>query len=185
LTALCDEGWEIWSRFDTEVRGSEWHPFVAADHERVLQTLLALRAPGLRFLEWGSAYGVITIVADLLGYEAYGSELVADLVRTARDLTARYGSRARFAVGSFLPEGYRWKPGSGDARLGTIGHGVPAYAALGHSLDDSDLVFAFPWTGEEPMMHDIMRQYGCRDARLLLYGSTTGVETFRGGRREP
>ena len=184
LTALCDEGWEIWSRFDTEVRRSAWHPFVAADYERVLQTLLALRAPGLRFLEWGSAHGVITIMADLLGYEAYGIELDADLVRTARDLTVRYGSRARFAVGSFLPGGYEWKPRSGDGRLGTIGHGIPAYAELGLSLDDFDLVFAFPWTGEEPMMHDVMRQYGDGDARLLLFGVTTGVETFRGGRCE-
>jgi len=184
LTALCDEGWEIWSRFDTEVRQREWHPFVAADYERVLETLVALRAPGLRFLEWGSAPGVITIMADLLGYEAYGIELDADLVRTARELTSRYESHARFAVGSFLPGGYEWKPRSGDGRLGTIGHGTPAYAELGHPLEDFDLVFAFPWTGEEPMMHDVMRQFGCRDARLLLYGVTTGVEVFRGGRRE-
>jgi hypothetical protein len=184
LTALCDEGWEIWSRFDSEVRQRSWHSFVPADYDRVLQTLLALRAPGLRFLEWGSAQGVITIMADLLGFEACGIEIDAALVGTARDLAASYQSRARFAVGSFLPEGYTWKPRSGDGRLGTIGQGIAGYAELGHPLEDFDVVFAYPWTGEEPMMHDVMRRYGNRRATLLIYGVSEGTEIYREGRRE-
>jgi hypothetical protein len=184
LTALCDEGWEIWSRFDTDVRQRTWHPFVPADYDRVLQTLLTLRAPGRRFLEWGSAQGVITIMADLLGFEACGIEIDPALVRTARDLAGRYESGARFAVGSFLPEGYAWKPRSGDGRLGTIGQGVAGYAELGHPLEDFDVVFGYPWTGEEPMMHDIMRRYGNRGATLLFYGVSDGMEVYRDGRRE-
>ncbi len=84
LESLFDEGMEIWSLFDAEVRQQNWHPFVPADYHRVLETLLALRAPGVRFLEWGSATGVITITADLLGYDAYGIELDGPLVRIAR-----------------------------------------------------------------------------------------------------
>jgi hypothetical protein len=34
------------------------------------------------------------------------------------------------------------------------------------------------------MMHDVMRRYGGRDARLLLYGIAGGMQIFRGGRRE-
>lgn len=181
LTALGDEGWDIWSRFDTEVRQHAWHPFVAADCETVLETLLTLRAPGLRFLEWGSAHGVITIMADLLGFEAYGIELDPALVAVARELGARHASEARFATGSFLPHGYEWKPPSGDARLGTIGEGLSGYGELGLSLEDFDIVFAFPWTGEEAMMHDIMRSYGGRQARLLLYGVSHGVQMYRQG----
>ena len=184
LTALFDDGWECWSRFDTEVRRHEWHPFVPADYECVLQSLLSLRAPGLRFLEWGSAHGIITIMADLLGFDACGIELDSGLVRVARSLATKYESSARFAAGSFVPGGYEWRPRSGDARLGTIGEGVPGYAELGHPLEDFDVVFAFPWTGEEPMMHDVMRRFGSRRARLLLYGVASGVEVFRGGRRE-
>jgi len=185
LTALCDEGWELWSRFDTDVRRHAWHPFVAADYEVVLRTLLALRVPGRRFLEWGSAHGVITIIADLLGFEAYGIELDSALVAQARRLAAKYESRARFATGSFLPGGYAWRPGSGDGRLGTIGEGPPGYAELGHPLEDFDLVFAFPWTGEEAMMHDIMRRYGSHDARLLLFGVSDGMRIFHDGHPEP
>ncbi|MBV9774172.1 MAG: hypothetical protein JO040_09500 [Gemmatimonadetes bacterium] len=184
LAAVSEEGWELWDRFDTEVRSQGFHPFVAADYERVLQTLLALRAPGQRFLEWGSATGVITILADLLGFEAYGIELDPRLVETARGLAARHGSGARFAAGSFLPTGYSWRPADGDARLGTIGEGASAYLELAHPLEDFDLVYAYPWNGEEPMMHDLMRCYGGRGARLLLHGGEEGMRVFRDGRRE-
>jgi hypothetical protein len=170
ISALMDEGWEIWAHFDRGVRQQSFHPFVAADYERVLQALLPLRAPGLRFLEWGSATGVVTIIADLLGFEAYGIELDRQLVDIARQLAEKYHSRARFAEGSFLPAGYRWRPSDGDGRLGTIGQGASAYPKLGHALEDFDLVYAYPWGGEEPMMQDLMRSYGRRDARLLLHG---------------
>jgi hypothetical protein len=160
ITALQDEGWAIWQRFDLEQRGDHWHPFVAADYEAVLQALLPLRGPGVRFLEWGSATGVIAIMASLLGFEAFGIELDPDLVAVARGLAVRFDSAARFAVGSFLPTGYEWRPRSGDGRLGTIGHGVSGYLELGHPLEDFDVVFAFPWSGEEAMMHDLMRWHG-------------------------
>ena len=181
IAELCEEGWELWRQFDVEVRAHDWHPFVPADYERVLQTLLELRAPGLRFLEWGSGMGVIAIMADLLGFEAYGIELDPQLVDTARALAARYGSGARFAAGSFLPGGYRYRPRDGDARLGTIGKGDSAYPQLGHPLDDFDVVFGYPWGGEEPMMLDLMRAYGSPDARLLMQIGSD-VHVYRGGR---
>ena len=182
LESLCEEGREMWDRFDNEVRSKDFHPFVAADYDRVLEALLALRAPGLRFLEWGSATGVITIMADLLGFEAYGIELDPELVEVARGLAARYGSEARFVAGSFIPAGYRYRPTGGDGRLGTIGDGSSAYPELKHPLEDFALVYAFPWHGEEPMMVDLMRAYGGRGARLLLHGVADGVQVYRDGK---
>ena len=184
LAELADEGWEIWRRFDEEVRQENWHPFVPADYDHVLQTLLRLRAPGLRFLELGSATGVITIMADMLGYEAYGIELDGKLVDVARELAARFDSGARFAAGSFLPSGYRYRSRTGDDRIGTIGHGASAYPELRHPLEDFDLVYGYPWHGEEPMMLDLMRAYGGRGARLLMHGGKEGIRIFRDGRRE-
>ncbi len=182
LAALCAEGWSIFERFDTDVRDHEFHPFVAAEYDVVLSSLLAHRAPRLRFLEWGSASGVITIMADLLGYDAYGIELDASLVATARALAERFDSKARFAAASFLPTGYVFKNGDGDERTGTIGAGESGYLQLGHALDDFDVVFGYPWGGEEPMMHDLMRQYGRSDALLLVHGVNDGVKAYRGGR---
>ena len=182
LDALCAEGWAIWDRFTAEVSDRRFHPFVAADYEVVCQALLPYRGRGLRFLEWGSATGVITIMADLLGFEAYGIELDSTLVTTARGLTARFDSGAQFVAGSFLPTGYRWRPSDGDARTGTLGTGPSGYLQLGLSLDDFDLVFGYPWDGEEPMMLDLMKCYGRRDAVLLLNSVTTGVTAYRDGR---
>lgn len=174
----------MWSRFDTEIRSHEWHPFVAADYGRVVDTLIALRRPGLRFLEWGSATGVITIAADLIGYEAYGIELDAGLVDLARDLAARFDSSATFAAASFLPAGYRWRARNGDGRTGTIGTGDSGYPILQHPLEDFDVVYGFPWPGEEPMMHDLMRHFGGQDARLVLHGGDEGIRVFHRGVRE-
>jgi hypothetical protein len=182
LASLYEEGHAIWDRFDIEVRQHEWHPFVAANYEAVQRSLLPLRGSGLRFLEWGSATGVITIMADLLGFEAYGIEIDPALVDTARDLAGRFGSGARFAAGSFLPAGYQYRSPSGDHRLGTIGRAPSGYLELGHPLEDFDLVFGYPWGGEEPVMHDLMRQYGGASACLLMHGAH-GVEVYSGGRR--
>ncbi|HSG08598.1 MAG TPA: hypothetical protein VLA36_09575 [Longimicrobiales bacterium] len=182
LAEIGEQGWEIWAEFDRSVRQNEWHPFVPADYERVLEALLVLRAPGLRFLEWGSATGVITIMADLLGYEAYGIELDEGLVNVSVEMAARYGSGARFAAGSFLPAGYTWSPRDGDGRMGTVGAGTSGYLQLGHPLDDFDLVYAFPWGGEESMMHDLMRKYGGPAAGLLLNRVSGDVELFRRGK---
>lgn len=182
IAELCEEGWELWRQFDVEVRAHDWHPFVPADYERVLQTLLELRAPGLRFLEWGSGMGVIAIMADLLGFEAYGIELDAQLVDVARGLAERYGSGARFVAGSFVPAGYRWNSRTGDDRIGTIGYGQSGYPELRHPLEDFDVVYAYPWSGEEPMMLDLMRAYGDRSARLVLHGGPQGARVYRGGK---
>jgi hypothetical protein len=182
ITRLFEEGQELWNRFDTEVRQREWHPFVPAEYSTVLRALLHLRNPGLRFLEWGSASGVITIMADLLGYEAYGIEIDAQLVGMARELATRFQSNARFATGSFLPAGYTWISKTRDRRLGTIGEGVSAYLELGRPLEDFDLIFGYPWDGEAPIMHDVMQRYGGRGARLLV-NATEGVLVYgRDGR---
>ena len=170
LTDLQDEGFEIWRRFDIEVRQQNWHPFIPVEYEDVLQMLLAVRGPDLKFLEWGSATGVITIMADLLGFEAYGIELDGQLVAMARELAKKYDSRARFAEGSFLPTGYVWHDADGDERKGTIGDGPSGYLELNMPLDQFDVVYGYPWDGEAGIMKDVMRRYGRPDARFLLYG---------------
>jgi hypothetical protein len=182
LTALFAEGWQIWERFSVEPREHDFHPFVPADYEVVLETLLPYRETGGKFLEWGSATGVISIMADLLGFESFGIELDAELVVTARALAERYGSGAQFAEGSFLPAGYEWHSTGGDGRLATIGDGPSGYRELGHHLDEFDVVFAFPWGGEEPMMLDLMRTYGRADAKLFLNTVNEGIKIYQGGR---
>jgi hypothetical protein len=182
LDALCADGWTIWEQFDRTVRERRFHPFVAADYEVVRTALLPLRAPGRRFLEWGSASGIITVMADLMGFDACGIEVDAALVKTAQAVAAGHGSGARFVAGSFLPTGYEWQSGDGDTRTGTITGGPSGYLQLGRALDDFDVVFGYPWGGEAPLMRDVMQRYGRHDAVLLLYDADGHVRTYRGGR---
>jgi hypothetical protein len=184
LAQLGEEGWQIWAHFDREVRNHRWHSFVPAEYDRVLQALVDLWRPGLRFLEWGSATGVIAIMADLLGYEAHGIELDAELVGISVEMARRYRSAARFANGSFLPAGYEWRPADGDGRLATVGEGVSGYLKLGRPLEDFDLVYAYPWGGEESMMHDLMRVQGAPGAGLVIQRASGEVVLFRDGKVE-
>jgi len=182
LDALCADGWEIWHRFDETFRRRHFHPFVPADYDVARKLLLSLRVPGCRFLEWGSATGIITIMADMMGFDAYGIEIDASLAATAREVARRHGSAAQFVVGSFLPTGYRFRSRDGDGRTGTIADGPSGYVQLGRALEDFDVVFGYPWGGEEAVMLDVMQRYGRPDARLLLYDSDNSVRVYRGGR---
>ena len=168
IAELQDEGFEIWRRFDQEVRQHDWHPFVPVEYNAVLQMLLDVRKPNLRFLEWGSGSGVVTIMADLLGFEAYGIEIDGPLTAVARELAAKYDSNAKFAEGSFLPAGYEWKARDGDNRMGTIGTGKSGYLELGLPLEEFDVVYAYPWDGEAQIFRDVMKRYGRADALLLM-----------------
>jgi hypothetical protein len=181
IDELCEEGRRFWHEFDARVRQDQWHPFVAADYDRVRAVLLSLRRPGLRFLEWGSASGVITIMADLMGFDACGIELDASLVHSARALAERSGSKARFAVGSFIPMGWEWRPPDGDGRTATIGRGPSGYLELGRALEDFDIVYGFPWSGEERLMRDLMRCHGHSEALLLLHTVESGVRVYQHG----
>jgi hypothetical protein len=182
LASACAEGWAIWERFDRTVRERDFHPFIAADYDVVRDALLTYRRPGLRFLEWGSASGVITILADIMGFEAYGIELDGSLVAMARDLARTLDSRATFTAGSFLPTGYRWRGRGGAHDMGNTGTGESGYLQLGRALEDFDVVFGYPWSGEAPMMLDLMHQYGRRGALLLLNDTNDGVRAYRDGR---
>lgn len=181
LDSLCEEGRDFWHEFDARVRRDHWHSFVAADYDEVREALQSLRRPGCRFLEWGSATGVITIMADLMGYEAYGIEIDASLVRAARDLARRSGSGARFATGSFIPMGWKWNPPDGDGRMATIGEGPSGYLEIGRALDDFAVVYAYPWSGEESLMLDLMRAHGHPEALLLLHSVDDGIRAYQGG----
>lgn len=182
LDALCADGWEIWHRFDDTFRRRHFHPFVPADYDVARNLLSSLRSPGCRFLEWGSATGIVTIMADMMGFDAYGIEIDASLVATAHDVARRHRSAARFVVGSFLPAGYRFRTRDGDGRTGTIADGPSGYVELGRALEEFDVVFAYPWGGEEAVMLDVMQRYGRSDARLLLYDSDNSVRVYRNGR---
>jgi hypothetical protein len=178
IEALHEEGRTIFEEFERDVRSTAFHPFKPADYGAMMDELLPFVGECRTFLEWGSATGIIAITADLIGFDACGIEIDAELVDVARDLARRYGSDARFAAGSMLPAGYEWRAPSGDGRLGTIEEGIPGYAELGMDLTDFDLVYGYPWSGEAAMMQDIMQRCGADGSRLLINRGREGVDVL-------
>src|SRR6516162_2233266 len=62
---------------------------------------------GTLFCEWGSGFGVVTCLAALLEFDAYGIEVDSTLVRASRRLAADFDLPVQFAHGSFIPVGDR------------------------------------------------------------------------------
>ncbi len=74
--------------------------FVPSDYElawRVMSTL-----PRGRFCEWGSGLGIVTGLAEILGFAAHGIEIDAKLADTSRSLLAQLGFSATIEVGDYL-----------------------------------------------------------------------------------
>lgn len=161
-----------------------FHTYVHADWAGALPVLRALRPRADSFLEFGSGLGVITILADLLGYDAYGIELDPWLHARSQDLADASASGAVFAHGSFVPDACRDSLHE-NADFLTVREGEAAYRDLGLDLADFDLVYAFPWPGEEERFLEMVRTCGRRDALLLLYGASDGYQLFQRGRQIP
>jgi len=158
-----------------------YHPLVHADYRHVARALAHLRPGAQRFLEWGSGVGTISIMADMFGYEAFGIERDARLVTRAEALAERFESRANFAVGSYVPSDLQDDPEFQNADFLTSTEGEPAYEELGERLADFDMIYAFPWPGEEELHLEIMRRCARPGSLLLLYASTDGIRLYQNG----
>jgi hypothetical protein len=161
--------------------------FVPSDFEIVYKALAAIQssqlAAGRRFVEWGSGVGVVTCLAALAGFDAVGIEIEAALVNMAEELAAKHRISTQFASGSFVPEGA--EPSidlAGDVNwLST--EGADGYAELELEPDDFDVVFAYPWPGEEQVIFDLFADAAAVGALLLTYHGLEGVRLQRKVRR--
>src|SRR5260370_24041117 len=83
--------------------------FVPSDYEHVYRVLRAVEeaelAPGRLFCEWGSGLGVVTGLAAMLGFDAFGIEVEGELVEEARRLADDFELAVEFVHGSFIPPG--------------------------------------------------------------------------------
>lgn len=73
--------------------------FVPSDYELAWQVLDGL--PRGTLCEWGSGFGILTGLAEMLGFEACGIELSADLADASRKLLAEFGLSARIETGDY------------------------------------------------------------------------------------
>jgi hypothetical protein len=159
--------------------------FVASNFEGaygVLQALaVAQLAPGSRFCEWGSGFGLVASLATMLDFDACGIEINRELVDAAQALADDFDLPAEFIHGSFIPRGgdvyidaAYVRSGDGFAWLSTdAGH---ALDELGQAPDDFDIIFAYPWPDEEDVIGDLFERCAAVGAILMTHH---GGDEFR------
>ena len=145
---------------------------------RVLDSVVrADVAPGVAFCEWGSGFGVITLLAASLGLDAIGIEINADLVDEADDLATANDIDATFVLGNFVPtDGQAWADAT-DSFDASGGH--DAWMELGIEPDDIDIVYVFPWPDEVPLIEKLFDQYAQVGAILITCRGIDGMHVQR------
>jgi hypothetical protein len=160
------------------------HSFVPSDFSLVYGALSHVAAghlaPGPLFCEWGSGAGVVTCLAAMVGFDACGIEFEADLVELSIRLARDHQLKAGFCRGNFVPRG-------GQDIAEQVGEfewlatgGPDPYDQMELEIDDFDLVFAYPWPGEERVIERLFNRFASDGALLMTYnGDTEGVRLFR------
>ncbi len=159
------------------------HPipaFVPSDFTAAYWALSAIDelslSAGSLFCEWGSGFGVVTCLAAWMEFESYGIEIEPELVTEADALARDFDLPAEFVAGNFVPsdaETLAVTPGE-VAWLAT--EGADAYDELGMNLDDFDIIYAYPWPGEDDVLGHLFEQYAADGALLVTYN---GIEDLR------
>jgi len=161
--------------------------FVPCDYEQVYRALDWINeshsATGRRFLEWGSGIGAVTCLASMLDFDAIGIEIESALVEIAHLLAATHHVAVEFACGSYVPAG-------AEPFLDTAGEVTwlrtdrpDAYGDLELEPSDFDVIFAYPWPGEEQVIFDLFQICAATGSLLLTYHSQDGLRLQRKVRR--
>jgi len=162
--------------------------FVPSDFVTVYRSLRAITeanlAPGTSLCEWGSGFGVVASLAAMLEFKVCGIEIEGVLVDASRRLADDFGLPAEFVHGSLVPSGAEADVEEAYADASTeyfwlVTDADDAYDELGLNLDDFDVVFAYPWPGEECLIEDLFEKYAAEEALLLTYNQYNSVRVRR------
>ena len=167
-----------WREFSNSLEGA-FHHFLPADYGLVLESLVELRSRADSFLELGSGVGTVTILADLVGFQATGIEIEPELVRLSYALAEQFDSRAEFVEGSFVPVEFRDEIALQDPDFPAVTDGIDAFEELGMEISDFDLVYAYPWPGEEEWMMELVRRFSGPQTLFLAYRGEEGIRTYQ------
>ncbi len=176
--AMLAEFASMWAEADSLWESNQskpaWQGYVSADYMAVYKSLAALQGRASTFLEWGSGLGIVTIMASRMGFDAWGIESESELVDHSKNFAKTYGPKARFGLGSFIPDEFQWNPAEDDLFRTAI-DAASAYGDLDMELRDFDLIYAYPWPDEQGLFKSIVRQFGSSQAILLMYDAREGM----------
>ncbi|MGE0431626.1 MAG: hypothetical protein AB7K09_13965 [Planctomycetota bacterium] len=138
-------------------------------------------APGPAFCEWGSGFGVVTVIAATLGLDAVGIEINADLVEESEELAAAHDAECDFVCGNFVPTDGQ-EMADGQDGFDASG-GQDAWTELEMDPSDFDLVYVFPWPDEVSMVQSLFEAFAADDALLITCRGMDGMQLQRKVRR--
>jgi hypothetical protein len=164
-------------RYYRRHRNSAFVPCNFAGAYGILQHLAAqAEAAGTLFCEWGSGFGVVTCLAALLEFDAYGIEVDITLVRASQRLAADFDLPVIFAQGSFIPADDRILMRSADSFGWLTTTEAPAHEELGLATEDFGIIFAYPWPDEERVLGQLFERHAGAGALLVTHH---GGDDFR------
>lgn len=182
--ALIEDAEDRVQRFIRGRAGSDPIPsFVACDFVMADRALGAVTgrglAPGPVFCEWGSGFSVVAGLAALRGLASHAIEIHRDLVDEGERLLRDHNLEVELVQGSLVPE-------DGDAIVDEMAsqdwlktNEHPAYDELGLDVSDFDLIFAYPWPGEEGLIDALFEAFAAEGALLLTYHGMNDVKLQR------
>jgi hypothetical protein len=191
LIETCSRGWE---RFFADHDDHQAPRFVPSVPERVfavLEEVTRRKLPSTRvFCEWGSGFGTATCLAALLGYEAYGLEIEAELVRLSRAIARRLGIPVTMLCTSLFPKGYEASARVDGAALVTPEsvsdhHDTDEdreplrYDGMAIAIADIGVFFAYPWPEERELMQQLFEAVARAGALLVVYHTDTDIRVLR------
>ena len=158
--------------------------FVPSDFVTVYHALRAITeanlAPGTSLCEWGSGFGVVASLAAMLEFKVCGIEIERGLVDASRRLADDFGLPVEFVHGSFIPSGAEayaeeaYADNSAES-FWLVTDADDAYDEMGLDPNDFDVIFAYPWPGEECLIANLFEKYAAEEALLLMYNKYKSV----------
>jgi len=157
--------------------------FVNSDFDTAWRTLAAVRdqlRPGDAFCEWGCGLGIVAALASIVGFDAHGIEIEPRLIDAGVDFLDDHDVSIELAAGSFIPAGSTESDAlTGDGDLGMRDESVPAYDELGLEIDDFDVIYIFPWPGEEHAALRLFERHAATGALLIVNHGMNGMSVQR------
>ncbi|MEE9391285.1 MAG: hypothetical protein V3W41_02140 [Planctomycetota bacterium] len=153
--------------------------FVPSNYEEVYRVLAALKErsvlSGRYFCEWGSGIGVVCGMASLLGFEACGIESRRELVEAGERFLSSFDIDIPLAQGTFIPPGADAVADDLDGPAWLDLGCVSGYDELESEIEDFDVIFAYPWPGEEHVVERLFSHFADIGAVLVTFRGLEGV----------
>ncbi len=147
---------------------------------RVLDAIgRAKLAPGPVFCEWGCGFAAVAGLAALAGFQACGIEIERPLLEQARRLAGDFELNVDLVHGNFVPDDAGELADCANEFSWLAEGGPDGHEALELDPDDFDVVFAYPWPGEEEVILRLFDAYAAEQALLVTFRGMEGLRVQR------